>query len=272
MNSIFEIIRRFFISPIWERSGYNWVNTLTYGLILGIAAVVTYRSVRKTGYRFNLDLFVMFLPFLVLATTIRALVDSGKYPYTYLLISPGIYFTTMGIFGASILFALGVRRFSGAPLRGTVMSVGTILAASQLVLLLEMVKRPLAGVFIVAVASGVCGATLALRHFLRGRTFLLESRANLLVICCHLIDATVTYVGIDFYGYAEQHVLPRTLIGLFGTGAVMYLLKLAALPIVLYLLDTYVDDEEMNIFVKMVIMVLGLAPATRNFLRIIVAS
>jgi len=272
MNSLFDLIRRFFISPIWERTGYNWVNTLTYGLILGIAAVVTYRSIRKTGYRFNLDLFVMFLPFLVLATTIRALVDSGKYPYTYLLISPGIYFTTMGIFGGSILFALAVKRLSGTGVRSTVVSVGTIFAASQLVLLLEMVERPLAGAFIITVALGVCGATLVFRHVLRGKISLLDSQANLLVICCHLIDATVTYIGIDFYGYAEQHVLPRTLIGLFGTGAVMYLLKLAALPVVLYLLDTYVDDEEMNVFVKMVIMVLGLAPATRNFLRIIVGS
>ena len=52
----------------------------------------------------------------------------------------------------------------------------------------------------------------------------------------------------------------------------MYLLKLALVPVILYLLDTYVEDENLNMFVKIVIMVLGLAPATRNSLRIIIAS
>ena len=59
---------------------------------------------------------------------------------------------------------------------------------------------------------------------------------------------------------------------MFGTAAVMYLLKLAVLPVVLYLLDKYVEEDEMNVFMKMIIMVLGLAPATRNFLRIIIGA
>ena len=272
MNSLLEFFRRFFVNPIWERSGYNWVNTLAYGLLLGIAAVITYKAVKKTGYRFNLDLFIMFMPFLLFATAVRALVDSGKYPYTYLLISPGIYFTTMGIFALSILIGLLLRRFTSIEVKKTVIFIGALLATSQLALLLEKVERPVAGLLMVGVSLAVCLSVLLVSRLWGERLTFLRSRENLMVIWFHLIDATVTFIGVDFYGYAEQHVLPRGLIDVFGTAGVMYLLKLAVLPIVLYLLDKYVEEEEMNLFMKMIIMVLGLAPATRNFLRIIIAS
>ena len=272
MNSLLDLFRRFFINPIWERSGYNWINTLAYGLILGIAAVVTYRTLKKTGYRFDIDLFLMFMPFLVLATAVRALVDAGRYPYTYLLISPGIYFTTMGIFAISILVGLVLRRFTEIEVKKTVIFLGAIMAASQLALLLEMVKRPVAGISITLLSLGVCLSILLASRLWGERLSFLSSRENKLVLWFHLIDATVTFIGVDFYGYAEQHVLPRGLIEVFGTASVMYLLKLAVLPVVLYLLDKYVEEEEMNIFMKMIIMVLGLAPATRNFLRIIIGA
>jgi uncharacterized membrane protein len=267
-----DLIRKYFISPIWDRTGYNWVNTLVYGIILGIAAIIVHRSVRRTGYRFNLDLFVMFVPYLVLATAVRTLVDSGRYPYTYLLVSPGIYFMTMGIFAFAILIGLLVKRFWRTEVKKTVLVIGIILGGWQLAFVLGMAKRPLAGLLIVCLSSAVCGAVLLLRRLWPKRLRLLQSRENVLVVCCHLIDATVTFVGIDLYDYAEQHILPRTLIGLTGTASVMYLLKITALPVVLYLLDKYVEDQEMNSFIKMVVMVLGLAPATRNFLRIVIAS
>ncbi len=272
MNSLLEFVRRFFVSPIWERTGYNWVNTLVYGLVLGLAAVITYRAVKRTGYRFNVDLFIMFLPFLVLATTIRALVDSGRYPYTYLLVSPGIYFTTMGIFSLSILAGLLVRRFLGVELKKTVILIGVVLAASQLALLVRMIERPGAGLLILGLSFSTCLGVLAVRHLWGKKLSFLRGRENLMVMFSHLIDATVTFVGVDFYGYAEQHVLPRILISVFGSAWSMYLLKIAVLPVVLHLLDKYVEDEEMNVFMKIIIMVLGLAPAIRNFLRIVIGA
>jgi uncharacterized membrane protein len=135
-----------------------------------------------------------------------------------------------------------------------------------------MVKRPAAGALIGLVCLGVCLSIYFVSRRWGDRLTFFRGRENLMVIWFHLIDATVTFIGVDYYGYAEQHVLPRGLIEIFGTAAVMYLLKLAVLPVVLYLLDKYVEEDEMNVFMKMIIMVLGLAPATRNFLRIIIGA
>jgi uncharacterized membrane protein len=72
-------------------------------------------------------------------------------------------------------------------------------------------------------------------------------------------------------GYYEKHVVPSYLIDLTGTALVMYPLKLAIFIPVIYVLDTQFNDSEESIslrtFVKMVIIVLGLSPATRNTLR-----
>jgi uncharacterized membrane protein len=85
------------------------------------------------------------------------------------------------------------------------------------------------------------------------------------------MDASSTYVGVDKLGYYEKHVLPSYLIELTGTALVMYPLKLIIFIGVLYLLDTQFEDDErsinMKMLIKLVILVLGLSPATRNTIR-----
>jgi uncharacterized membrane protein len=51
---------------------------------------------------------------------------------------------------------------------------------------------------------------------------------------------------------------------------VMFLLKLAVVLPVLYLIDRYVEEKEFNSFLKIVIFILGMAPAARNITRLMV--
>jgi uncharacterized membrane protein len=100
---------------------------------------------------------------------------------------------------------------------------------------------------------------------------LITDRLNFTILWVHLMDASSTFIGIDMLGYYEKHVVPSYLIDLTGTALVMYPLKLAIFIPVIYVLDTQFNDSEESIslrtFVKMVIIVLGLSPATRNTLR-----
>jgi len=97
-------------------------------------------------------------------------------------------------------------------------------------------------------------------------------RENSYLFYAHFYDATTTFVGIQFMGYWEQHVLPRFLINLTGTAAVMYLLKFVTLMVALYLMKELQEtesDKELMDFIKMVIFILGFAPGTRNLLRML---
>jgi len=65
-------------------------------------------------------------------------------------------------------------------------------------------------------------------------------------------------------------VVPAYLIELTGTALVMYPLKLAIFFPVLWILDTeFKDDDALRNLVKLTILVLGFAPATRNTIRMV---
>jgi uncharacterized membrane protein len=84
-----------------------------------------------------------------------------------------------------------------------------------------------------------------------------------------MLDASSTYVGVDWFGYTEKHVLPNFLIDLAGTALVMYPLKLLILIPVLALIDDALKDEpSLKNLTKLALLTLGLAPALRNTIRL----
>ena len=103
---------------------------------------------------------------------------------------------------------------------------------------------------------------------------------NLLILFGHFLDASATYRAIDHHGYTELHVLPDTLIQLTGTALVMFPIKALIIILFIYLLDIhYIDsipeDEEKrfnySIFfglVKVVVLMVGLAPGLRDVFRL----
>jgi uncharacterized membrane protein len=96
---------------------------------------------------------------------------------------------------------------------------------------------------------------------------------NLILFFAHFLDASATFVGVDLYGYWEKHVLPRMLIGLFNSAAIMFLLKFLVVLAVIYVLDlAYKDDLKdypaLRGLIKLCILILGIAPGVRDMLRL----
>lgn len=96
---------------------------------------------------------------------------------------------------------------------------------------------------------------------------------NLTLFFGHFLDASATFVAIDYYGYAEKHVVPVFIIEVFHTAAVMYILKAIIIIFVVYFIDIlYKKDFQANPIltglVKIAILVLGLAPGIRDLLRL----
>ncbi len=98
-------------------------------------------------------------------------------------------------------------------------------------------------------------------------------RINISILCAHLLDASSTFMGVDFLGYYEKHVVPTFLIDLAGTAAIMVPLKLIIFIPVIFILDTQFDEDDesrrLRDLMKLTIIVLGLAPATRNSIRMV---
>jgi len=269
-ESILEFFRKYFISPITEISGYNWVNTTVYGLLLSIAAIIAYRAVKQTDYEINLDLFTVFLPYLVFGSTVRALVDAEVYPYTYLLVTPGIFFTILFLFTIVVLLINYLKKNVDIELGKTVFIVGCMLVAYQIALLIPLIQSSNIGLILTGSSAAIYLVMWALHRILQEKIPLIRSQENFLVLLFHLLDATVTFIGVELYGYRELHILPHTLIELFGSAIILFPLKIVVLPFVLYVVDSYVEEQEMSVFIKMIIMGVGLVPTIRNSLRLVI--
>ncbi len=100
---------------------------------------------------------------------------------------------------------------------------------------------------------------------------------NALVFFAQFLDGAATFWGIGAFGYQEKHVLPGFLMGLTGTAAVMFPLKLAYVSAVLVLTDVvfrkdlFSEDGSMSSFaglLKLAVAALGMGPGTRDMLRL----
>lgn len=135
--------------------------------------------------------------------------------------------------------------------------------------------QPIAGPIILAISVGVTFC-IFIAGKLSSKKFeimnIYTKPINLLIIFGQMFDAAATYVGVDFYGYAEKHPIPRFFFDTCGTSAVFLPIKLILACLVIYLIDISFREElkdypNLRGLIKVVIIVLGLAPGTRDMLR-----
>ena len=87
----------------------------------------------------------------------------------------------------------------------------------------------------------------------------------------HFFDGSATFLGVEEYGYVEKHVLPTGFINYFGTAAIMLPLKFLVVTGVIAALESEESKEQQQQMVNLLLLfllTLGLAPGTRDVLRI----
>lgn len=216
------------------------------------------------------------LPFVLAGSSLRVLEDSpaGIFhpPFNYLLITPNIYFLVFAITIGCLWISIRLQKAGLIKdFHITFAGFGLVWFFINLVILLhfENIVVPYVPVFVLGAGTGITFIFyLVARHF---KSSIFTDPLNLSILMVHLMDASSTYIGVDKLGYFEKHVVPTYLINLTGTALVMYPLKLIIFIGVLYLLDTQFEDDErslnLKVLIKMVILILGLSPATRNTIR-----
>lgn len=247
-------------------SGYTIFNTIVYGLILviaifGIIKLFEYYKINPT------DLIFPLIPFIFLGSGVRALVDNGIYPYSWALITPGIYFIVGGAAILTLIFSIYLQKWKNIDFRYIIFSIGLILAIPNLINIHQL--NFIASAEILLIWGILTAVFVVLGSF--WPLFSLDSyngKINLSIISAHLFDASTTFIAVDYYGYFEQHVLPGSIYNLTGTAISMFPLKIIIISLALYLVDKYIDDEVIAGTLKLAIFVLGLAPGVRNFLSL----
>ncbi len=257
-----EFIKKYYIDSIVYKTGYNPVNTLTWAIILIIAISLIYRWLKKQ-IEFD-DKFVYGnIPFIIFGASLRVVEDAGflKPPISYLFMTPMIYILIFSIALPTLILSIKIRRENYWVHYGL---AGAILATATLIFLFSNLRMVNWFVFPSALAMALAftifyhlGTAKFARH--------MHNKLSEIVFFSHMLDASATFIGIQYLGYWELHVVPRLLISKFGAW-IMIPAKIIVFLLILYVLDKE-EDENLRNFIKFVLIVLGLAPGVRDSIR-----
>jgi len=276
ITKISQFVNTYYLDPIRTDSGYNPVNTFTWAIVLGICIFGIFKLLEKLEVKITHRFIASVLPFVLAGSSLRVIEDSPAAiihpPFSYLLITPNIYFLVFAVTISCLWLSIRLQktRLVG-DFHPIFAGFGLIWFFANIIILLHF-QEVVAGyvpLFVIGAGTGLTFAFyLVARHF---KSSIFTDPLNLSILLAHLMDASSTYIGVDKLGYYEKHVVPDYLIQLTGTALVMYPLKLIIFIGVLYLLDTQFEDDKqssnMKMLIKMVILILGLSPATRNTIR-----
>jgi uncharacterized membrane protein len=273
-------LEEYFINPILGNGWFNPVNTLVYGIVLVIASYLVFRMLRRMKVRIDKWFLISLLPFIFWGSSTRVLHDAafggvltgsvGEFYSIPIFPTPGSYFITFTLALGTLLLSLGIQKLTKTAYWKPMVSIGVGLCIANMIIM------PYTTLYPAALILGVT-ALWAAAFFLIGElakrvksrpVAALFSQENCCLLTAHMLDASATWAALSFFGYSEQHVLPNVIIPIFGPAG-MFLLKLAVMLPVLYLIDKNTEKGEFRNFLKIIILILGLAPGLRDMIRLV---
>ncbi len=275
-----NFIYDYFIDPIWARSGYNLINTLTYAVIALVSVYLIHRTI-KGRIRFNESFILGVLAFVLLGSTLRAVtdsidngvfqpatqvhqlvLDSHMYDYGYLTVSPGIYIVTAFLLLASMAILYKIK------LMGLLADVGLAIWLPHFLLLIPFMAYVVYAIPIIILAA--IPAYLAWRYF--------KDRIYAAIVAGQALDGAATFFIIDYFPqisgirYFEQHVFSAAIGDIGGTYFFFYLVKVLIAVAAVHILKGEKMDQEDKYFVALVLMIMGFAPGIRDILRMVLGA
>ncbi|MBI2446094.1 DUF63 family protein [Candidatus Micrarchaeota archaeon] len=266
-----DFFQEYFINPIVDQAHYppyNVYNTITFALVALIAVFLIYKGLKKAGFTLDGTFFEAILPYVIFGGIFRVFEDAGIAPrivtivgyQTYPFVTPLIY---VNIFLLLALTAAGAWLWTKNRSRTVtaVRNAGLLYAALALLVLLPRVKNPIwlvAGLLLALMVWGAYRWSLTFRK-------LPTDRMLSWMVFGQALDGSATFIGLQFAGYAEQHVVGNVLIDIGGP-ALFWLVKVAFAFAASEVLRGEKDDGARN-FVALLITIFGLAPGLRDLVR-----
>ncbi len=263
-SAIWEFVKKYYIDSIVYKTGYNPVNSATWIILLIIACIAVYKTLVKYGVKFDEYFVAGNIPYIVFGSSIRVVEDAGfiSPPLCYMFMSPFIYMVVFAIAFPTFILSLKYRRENYWIHYG---AFGALLSTATLTFLFTHLKVVnwwvLPSTFLLALSFLAIYCLITSKFYSK-----MYNKLSCAVFFSQMLDGSATFIGITFLGYWEMHVIPRILISHFG-GWIMLPLKIVVFSIILYVLDSSEENEEIINFVKFVLIVLGLAPGLRDALR-----
>jgi uncharacterized membrane protein len=261
MDFISEFINKYFLIPMGHY--YTLPATITYAILFIIAVLLVYKYLlKKLKFKIDKKFMLSLLPFIILGGVMRSLEDAEFY-HSYMFVSPGIYITLFFITLVSLLFSVLIEKYTKRPYWHIMLAIGSALLLYNIIQVFLIGIENWTGFFMVT-GLLLMWALLFLPVTLYTKYL---SRMNYFILLSHLLDASASFVATTFFSYYEQHVIPGLLFPIFGSW-IMFPLKIAVVWPVLYLIDSNIKENEFRIWLKIAVLILGLALGVRDLLSL----
>ncbi|MFH1520610.1 MAG: DUF63 family protein [Candidatus Micrarchaeota archaeon] len=276
-----NFIYDYFIKPIWDHSGYNIVNTLTYAIIAIVAVFLIHRWFGSIKLKIDSNFILGVMAFVLFGSTIRVVTDSidtgiftsitpihefvlnsHLWDYGYLTVSPGIYIVTAAILLISIGILHRIKRME------LLKFVGIGIWFPHFLLLLPFMKYAIFAIPIVILAA--IPAYIAYMYF--------KKKVLAAIVAGQALDGAATFFVIDHFSkisgiqYFEQHVFSAAIGTLGGSYFFFYLVKTAIAFLAADVINKEKMDNEAKYYVALVLMIMGFAPGIRDILRMMMGA
>ena len=238
-------------------TGYTTETTIVLSIATVIFVYLLYKVLGKLKIKIDKTLALAVSPFVLLGSSIRVLKDIG-YLTDCIFQTPGIYFLIFGVTFLTILISLFFQKKKQIPYYKITFIIGLILVA------------PILGIFYYQNFLGLGYVLLFFIPWVLILKFVPWSKENKIATGLQMFDATATFVALNYFGFWEEHVLPRFIINLSGTPFSFIILKIIAVILILIGIDKYSNDKEFNNYIKLIIGILGAATGLRDFISLIV--
>ena len=236
-------------------TGYTVESTSIFAIILIITVYAIFKVLKFLKIKIDKRLAVAVTPYVILGSSLRVLKDSRMIE-SCLFQTPGIYFFVFGITFSLLVILTIVERKTNIPYYKVMFIVGLFLIS------------PILGVIRYRNFTGIGYVIVYLVPWIILLKLIPWLSENKIVTGLHTFDGTATFVSLNYFGYYEQHILPRYLIDFFGIPFSFVILKFIALVLILFVIDNYSTDKEFNNYIKLIIGILGASTGIRDFMRL----
>ncbi|MBD3262835.1 DUF63 family protein, partial [Candidatus Woesearchaeota archaeon] len=228
-----EFINNYFINPIYSNTGYNFVNTIVYALIALVVLYGIFKGLQKLNVKIDIKFFCALLPFIIFGSSLRAFVDHEIISLGFWTVSPGIWMLVAGIFLLCFLVSWHLNKENYWK---ACFGAGVILT---LVFYFWFWKKLAftnfwGGLAIISLFAGVSALLYLIFKFTKAKQFL---GMGFISFKAHMLDASATFIAVDFFGAVEKHPLTQMFNNWIGTAAGLFVLKLAILFPAVYLIQ-----------------------------------
>ena len=268
-----DFFQQYFINPIIDQADYapyNVYNTALYAALALVAVFLIFRGLKKAGFSFNRQFVESVMPYVIFGGIFRVLEDAHAVPRTvtlfgvqfYPFVTPLVYVFIFLVLAVTTLAAWFATKNRDKTMN-LVQKAGLLYAAASLWVLVPHFKNWPFAVGMLALA----GVVLLAYRFMTEKRGLKQDAVLSWMVFGQALDGSATFIGLQFAGYTEQHVVGNALIDAGGP-LLFWLVKIAFAVGTAELLRREKDENARN-FVALLITIFGLAPGLRDLVRIL---